>query len=338
MKTFINLPPKINDAIFGILSSQERNDWVLRAVKLHDSYMLRKQDGTYINDALDALAYLALRIPATYAQIYSAFLQIQEINPSWNPRSILDIGSGPGTAVWAALDIWSSVKQARCIDKNKNLLFLGKEIMEKASLAIDISLECKDIIEMSHYENKYDLVIIANILNELTLSQQEILLKKAFDQCNGIMIIIEPGTSIGVTIVQKVSKQFSGKANLLAPYINNSFIFDPKIWIHFSQRFIRPEFQRRIRQHMRDSSLMASDWEDAKFAYVAIGKILPKEMIWGRCIGPVKKQKGFLEMFVLTQSEIKQVKIFKKNKKEYDFAKNLQWGAVIKSLNDVNNY
>lgn len=335
MRTFINLPQKISDVISGILSNQKENDWILRAKKLHDRYISREQNGIYINDSLNALAYLSLRIPATYAQIYSAFLQVQEMIPSWNPKSLLDIGSGPGTAVWAANDIWTGLKKAKCIDKDKNLLSIGDEIAKKTSISVDISWERGDIREMSEHENKYELVVIANVLNELTLSQQENLLKKAFDQCNGVLIIIEPGTSIGIDIIQKVSKTFIGKANLLAPYINNSLPPDSETWIHFSQRFIRPEFQRRIRQYMRDSSLMASGWEDSKYAYLATGKIFPEVMIWGRCIGPVKKQKGYLEIPVLTKDEIKQIKILKRNKKEYNFAKNLKWGEVIKNANDV---
>jgi len=75
---------------------------------------------------------------------------------------------------------------------------------------------------------------------------------------------------------------------------------------------------------------MASDWEDTKYAYVALGKIPLEENTWGRSIGHVVKQKGFVTVPILTQKEIKQIKIFKRNKKAYVYAKNLSWGGIIK--------
>ena len=149
------------------------------------------------------------------------------------------------------------------------------------------------------------------------------------------MIIIEPGTPFGFSIVQTAAKAFSHKSILVAPYIGNTFVQSDAYWIHFPQRFIRPEFQRNIRQKMRSTSLMASDWEEAKYTYVAMGNISTEEKIWGRCIGPVTKQKGFLEVPILTQTEVMHLRVLKRHKKAYTFAKNLRWGEFIKNREDI---
>lgn len=333
IQTFVNLPPKISEAISSMLSLPENGRWIANAEKLHERYMTREKDteASYIHDSLDVFAYLGLRSAATYAQIAGALLQVQEVMPSWQPISLLDIGCGPGTGVWAAKTLWPSIKTVTCLDQDKNFLTVGKQILEKSELDIHADWQQQNIANgLGNIPQMYDLVIIANVLNELEPAETELLINKTLTHCKGILVILEPGTPYGYKIIQNTAKKLSGKSTLIAPYINNSYIQSDDYWIHFPQRFIRPEFLRRIRQHMRDSELMASDWEEAKYSFVAVGKVLPEEKFWGRCIGPIKKQKGFLEVPILTKDKILYVKVLKRHKDQYAFAKELKWGQAIK--------
>lgn len=96
IQTFANLPSGINEAISNLLSKQETTEWLTRVEILHNHYINcdKGVNDTYINDSLDVLAYLGLRTPATYAQIYSAMSQVQEVMPVWQPKSLLDIEIG----------------------------------------------------------------------------------------------------------------------------------------------------------------------------------------------------------------------------------------------------
>lgn len=336
---FANLPEEISAAISDILSQAENKQWMQSAKELHERYTTREKGSqeSFIHNPSDILAYLGLRVPATYAQIYSALLQVHEMIPAWKPTSLLDIGSGPGTAVWAAKTIWPSITNAACIDRERYFQFLGKEIMQKSGFSLAVQWKVQDVRNSlaKNAAKKYDVVILANVLNELSETEQEQLLDTAYALCQGVVIVIEPGTPLGFTITQTTAKMFAEKSNLIAPYIQNSFVENNDYWLHFSQRFIRPEFQRYIRQKMRASSLMASDWEEAKYTYAAISKIPAEETIWGRCIGPVAKQKGFLEIPILTEKEVMPVKVLKRHKKEYTFAKNLAWGDIIRNSSDI---
>ena len=80
---------------------------------------------------------------------------------------------------------------------------------------------------------------------------------------------------------------------------------------------------------------MASDWEDAKYAYTVICKIEPEIHPWGRCVGPTQIQKGFLEIPILTKEGIEKMKIMKRHKEQYTFAKNLRWGDIIMKESDI---
>lgn len=136
VKTFADLPQPIDDAISRILSRQEDATWVDSAIQLHQRYIERKKSLRYITSTTDSLGYLAMRAQATYAQVYGALTAVKELVPSWSPKNILDIGSGPGTAVWAAHEVWPSIHEATCVDENDSLLQLGKEINSSASVAM----------------------------------------------------------------------------------------------------------------------------------------------------------------------------------------------------------
>lgn len=338
MKTFANLPVKVEQAIMDILAQQDSDDWVQHAITLHEQYLSRTSGfgRVTLRSVHDVLAYLALRAPATYAQIYSSLTQIQELLPSWQPTKILDLGTGPGTGSWAAKAIWSSIAESISVDEHKEFLRVGKQIENNANLDMDMHWLQADLQKgLPEQLETYDIIIIANVLNELNPKAADKLIGQAFDLCQGILVIIEPGTPAGSSIIENASRKLSKAGNLLAPYIQNTFISKTDYYIHFSQRFIRPEFQRRIRQHMRDTSLMASDWEDTKYAYTIISKLNPEVIPWGRCIGQVHIQKGFLEVPILTKDGIQKVKVMKRNYDQYTFAKDLKWGQLIMRKMDL---
>lgn len=329
--TFANLPPHIHTAIEALLAEQVTPVWVDRAKKLHEQYQSQKKAARrYINDMDDVLGYLGLRVPATYAQLYGAMMQVKEVLPSWQPKSVLDIGCGPGTGIWAAKGVWNSIAKAVCIDENDAFLQVGKQLAAETAFAVDCTWIQKDIrLGLEEIEGIFDLVIIGNVLNELHPEKQEKLLGQAFNAAKSVLLIVEPGTPDGSMIASQCARKMQHAGTLIAPYIHNAFVADDAYWLHFSQRFIRPDFQRRIRQHMRTSPDMASDWEDAKFAYAAIAKI-PSEIIpWGRCVGLSEKQKGFITVPILTAEKIAFIKVFKRTIEQYHYAKNVKWGEII---------
>jgi len=179
----------------------------------------------------------------------------------------------------------------------------------------------------------YDVVLLANVLNELQEQQRTRLVEAAWQRCNGVLIIVEPGTPVGSAIVQSMAQGVGPVGTLLAPYLDNQFIEEK--WLHFPQRFTRPDFARRLRQAMRDSTLMASDWEEAKYSYVAIGKLRPEVTPWARVIGPTQLMKAHIEVPLLTSAGRLQVKVFKRDKQQYAYAKKLRWGEAVQQRQDL---
>ncbi len=332
MTTFATLPSEIITIISDILSQQNSSEWIQHAVSLHEQYATREKFHRRIalKEYDDLLAYLAMRVPATYAQIYSVFSTIKELLPLWQPKNILDLGCGPGTGSWAAQQIWPSLIESTSVDQHDDFFSLGEKIQNSLNENITITWQKSDLSKkIMLEENKYDIVLLANVLNEINPSLIDKIIGQAFNNCRGMLVIIEPGTPFGSSIIQNAARKLSKAGILLAPYINSTFTSDDEYYLHFPQRFIRPNFQRRIRQYMRDSSLMASDWEETKYSYTVISKIIPKTNPWGKCVGPIRLQKGFLEVPILTQVGIEKIKVMKRHSEQYFYVKNLKWGEYI---------
>src|SRR5579862_6499994 len=64
----------------------------------------------------DVLAYAAARLPATYAATRIALGELALRAPWLAPQTHLDLGSGPGTALWAARETWPALAAATAIE------------------------------------------------------------------------------------------------------------------------------------------------------------------------------------------------------------------------------
>ncbi len=114
MQTFLNLPEKITQSIEAILAQPENSQWLKRAEILHTRYTEGKRhpQESFLKDSVDIAAYLGLRVPATFAQIAGALSQLKEAYPDFKVESVLDLGSGPGTAVWATKQVFPELQTA----------------------------------------------------------------------------------------------------------------------------------------------------------------------------------------------------------------------------------
>src|SRR5260370_8908587 len=67
-------------------------------------------------------------MPATYAAVTASFNALCEITPAFTPKSLLDIGAGPGTATWAAAEAFPSLQRFRLFDANSALRALALDL------------------------------------------------------------------------------------------------------------------------------------------------------------------------------------------------------------------
>src|SRR4051812_7283372 len=99
----------IAQALRGVPSAQ----WMTAGRSLSDRYRAERTgtEPALARGSASALGYAAVILPAAYAQLCGAMQATAARIPAWQPATMLDLGSGPGTALWAAAEQWPSIKQ-----------------------------------------------------------------------------------------------------------------------------------------------------------------------------------------------------------------------------------
>jgi len=123
------LPAALQDAIARFADDVAPQELALRAAALTDNYRGGAPSDTAVRNARDVAAYLTTRLPATYAAMTAALEAVRERAPSFAPKRLLDAGAGPGTASWAASEIWS-FDSVTMLDRNPHLLSAARTLAQ----------------------------------------------------------------------------------------------------------------------------------------------------------------------------------------------------------------
>src|SRR5216683_2708957 len=107
-----DLPPDLKAALDKLAHGMSRTAIAARAAAQSRNY--RAGGGSHaIATADDVLAYAFTRLPATFAAAVAVFNAMRETLPTFHPRTILDVGAGPGTAAFAAVRAFETLDDIR---------------------------------------------------------------------------------------------------------------------------------------------------------------------------------------------------------------------------------
>ncbi|MBO0790337.1 MAG: hypothetical protein J2P36_05235 [Ktedonobacteraceae bacterium] len=281
---------------------------------------------TFLHSQNDVLAYAAYRLPATFAAIYAALAEVQARRPGWQPRSLLDVGAGPGTAAWAAATIWPELEQATLLERDARMIALGKDLSGHAACsALRHARWLRAELAMSSgpENSRYDLVIMAYVLGEIPAMTQEELIERLWRQTADTLLIVEPGTPRGFALVRAARERLLAvNAQTLAPCPHNQPCpMSQNDWCHFAQRVSRTRLQRSV----KGGTL---SYEDEKFAYAAMSRAdgLP---IQARVIRHPQKRSGHVRLDLCTPTGLKQEVVARSAKERYHMAQDLEWGSTL---------
>lgn len=277
------------------------------AVELSTAY--RSQIKPFMLNDAHRLAYLALRMPATYAAISTVLEKIPaEIH------TLLDIGSGPGTAFLAAKHQFS-LKEALLIEKDCEMIRLGKALDDSMNyFAADINTY--------RPPKSYDLITAAYSLSEL--DRLSPVLEALWEATNQILCIIEPGTPYGFKTIAAAREILIAKNGfIVAPctHQNPCPWRDGPEWCHFSARFERTSLQKRIKSG-------ALGYEDEKYSYLIVSKT-SLETAMSRIVKTPNKRSGFIQFTLCDAQGIHQKSFSKRQGEAYQSVKKLDWGDVL---------
>lgn len=225
-----------------------------------------------------ALGYLAARFPATYAAVTAALRQVPD--PALEHcATVLDLGAGPGTATWALAARLPSLKGARLLESNAEMLQHAGALAESFA-PLKVSLHSGDLLEQLKLSPASDLVLIAYVLSELPEEKQNALLQAAWDKAERGIFLLEPGTpETSRRMLDARSFWVSLGGRLLAPCPQDgncpmdlrrldtaaNASGTPGPWCHFSVRLER----RGLHKAVKGGAL---GYEDEKFCWVFLSK------------------------------------------------------------------
>lgn len=318
------LPPALHAAINALLEGRPRGPIAERSAKISDCYRGGGHSGVIVSDD-DVLAYLLARLPATYAAL-SAVLREVGARCDFAPKTLTDIGAGPGTASWAAKECWPGLGQVSMIDSSAVFLDMARKLAAKSPSKVLAEAETKlgDVTRLSGMPSS-DLVIASYALAELNPVKLTSIATSLWRSCTGILVLVEPGTPAGYErIVACRSALLADGAKIIAPcpHAAPCPIVAPD-WCHFSQRL------PRSRDHMIVKAANVP-FEDEKFSYIAVAREHVAIASYdARVLAPPKKDKTGIAMKLCADGDISLRKIPKRDRVAFTQARGVGWGDSL---------
>jgi ribosomal protein RSM22 (predicted rRNA methylase) len=282
----MELPPLLRQAIDRALEGVALADLAAAATALSQRYREeRHHSRLLIATRRDALAYVAVRLPATYAAVRASFDAIADARPDFAPNTMLDIGAGPATALWAAADCWPALGDALLVEASPVLRACGEELAAEGGLP-HITWRNANITSDAVDGAPRDLVTLAYVLNELAPNARQPTLERLWRLTADTLVVVEPGTPAGWQRILAARRQLiESGAHVIAPCPHaHECPLQPPDWCHFTRRVARSRLHRQAK---------GADvpWEDEKFSYVAVSR-KPAPAAGARVIARPRKASG----------------------------------------------
>lgn len=323
----VDLPLELRTVIDTELAQVPSKRLATLSADLSERYRAgRSQAGrAFLRSADDIAAYAAFRLPATFAAVKATLAEIRDQLPHWSPMSLLDVGAGPGTAMWAATEVWPDLSSVTSLEREEGMISLGRRL---AAYSLEASVrEAKWIkadITGAWDVPAHDLVIAAYVLGELQEPAIQALVSRMWEATSGVLVLIEPGTMAGFARIKQAREQvllLGAKTIAPCPHDDECPIAGTD-WCHFSQRVARSRLHRQVK-----AGELA--YEDEKFSYVALSR-MPAEPIQGRVLRHPQIGKGHIRVELCTPTGLKSTVVTRKDKGTFRKARDLDWGSAVR--------
>ncbi len=316
------LPVELKTALEAKLHGLSRSDAAARSAKISETY--RSGGGSAaIRTEADALAYALARMPATYAAVAASLNALCEISADFAPKSLLDIGAGPGTATWAAAEAFSSLADFTSIDANGALRTLALDLFGKSSRLCNVRYLRGNARAALADAEAADLVIASYLVGEMGDPERGALADLMWAKTRDTLLVVEPGTPAGYARIIALRAQLIARgAHAAAPCPHDSECpLAAPDWCHFTQRLPRS----RAHQQVKGVEL---PFEDEKFAYVALtrGPIARRA---SRALAQPVVGKAEVTAKLCTPGGLVIAKIPRRAKADYARARRWRWGDAV---------
>ncbi len=258
----MQLPPELSARLDDLLAGLPLAALERASARLSAGYRAGQPD---LAGREGRLAYLATRLPATYAALRAALAE-SAARLAAPVRSLLDLGAGPGSAGWAAAGLFEGLERLTCLERDREFLALGRELAASAPAAAlrEARWQEADLAGEAALE-PHDLVVAGFSLGELEPGAARRLLARALAAARLAVVVVEPGTPAGSSRLRGLRDlALAQGARTLAPCPHDRACpLAAPDWCHFAARVERRALHRRLKGGQLGH-------EDEKFSYVAL--------------------------------------------------------------------
>jgi ribosomal protein RSM22 (predicted rRNA methylase) len=315
----MTLPAALATAITAFVDGLPGARLQQRAEAMSAAYRAFRPSQGPIAASEDVAAYLLTRLPATHAALDHVFAELVELAPGLEPRTMLDLGCGPGTASWAAAEHFSSIEAARLVDRSGPFLDAARRLAGEAGF----TAECVSGDLRRPPAGSADLVVLGYALTELDESGHEETVAAAWAATKQALVIVEPGRPRDHQRLMTARTALIGQgAAILAPCPHHAAcpLVAPD-WCHFSVRLERSRAHRRLKQ-------AALGYEDEKFSYlIALRDAPATETREPRVLAPPEESKFDIAIKACRPDGTAATsRVLKRDREAFHAVRKLRWG------------
>lgn len=319
------LPAELRTALGTLLEGRGRGELAQRARHISQQYRANTPSARAVAGKSDAVAYALSRMPATYAATVAVLSELAARAPAFRAGTLLDAGSGPGTAAWAASEVFADLGAVTLLDGNPAFLELAGVLGDGHAVLGRAERRAGDITKFGLAGRRFDLVTCAYALTELGDAELDAATDRLWAHCGGALAIIEPGRPRDYRRLMLVRERlFAAGARIVAPcpHQRPCPLATPD-WCHFSVRL------PRSREHMRMKGA-SLPYEDEKFSYLVVARdTVAATPAHGRIIGPPEASKFAVTLPACGLEGVGKVLISKRDPEAFRRARRLDWGDPL---------
>jgi ribosomal protein RSM22 (predicted rRNA methylase) len=305
------------DAVPGLAMAVER---------LSQRYHAGVVDGERaLRDDLDRQAYVAARMPATSAAVSAALGRCRDALTS--ATSVLDLGSGPGSALWAVAEHGPRVARFTAVERDADLIAHGRRLAAHHAALAATTWIAADLRRLPAID-PHDLVVLSYVTNEIDDAARAALITQAWALTRVALLVVEPGTPRGFSAcLEARTTVLAHGAHLAAPcpsaHVCPWAEADDR-WCHFRVRVARSRLHRAAKGG-------ALGYEDEPYSFVCATRT-PLPTIAARVVSTPKVHRGAVDLTLCTAEGITPLTIPRRDRQRYDAAAEFTWGDHLDSL------
>ncbi|KAK3567169.1 hypothetical protein QTP86_011306 [Hemibagrus guttatus] len=253
------------------------------------------------------VVYMAARLAGSYAAVMRALNEIKKRDSSFTPHSLLDFGSGLGTALWAAHTHWGdSLREYVCVDASAAMNSLAERLLTGDTEGADPLIKHVYFRQFLPVSPKVqaDLVLAAFSLSELSTQEaREETLLTLWRKTHSYLVLVENGTKAGHQILMEAKDILLKKEEKVSSDVRRLQVFAP-----------------------------SSESVQEKFSFLVLSRseLQQSEAVqWSRIVSPVLRRSRHVQCEICcSNGELKQLAITAKHhgRDTYRCARSSDWG------------